>query len=578
MFRKPFRVKTNMQLKGSDRKKFRSNLERCFPATVDPQAYPLTSKENQVTQTKLVCHRGEIVQVYSINADPVVFEYLSKWFLTVYAIWKAPSAVPVLLTWEAVIRKLSNGADLMIPGVVVRDENRDAYMGLSKGDVVQIRVVGCSQAVAIGVMLISGKELVTNQKGKAVQVVQIYGDHLWEMGSKTAIDFKHDLGDEEKPVLSSDEDVEETEPDGDKKESCDDNVAGDNGETKENKEEQVPAEDDKELGKALEEMRINEPRDPQERMDDLLKECFLSALKSSHKHIQLPILTSIFYSNYVMACAPDGQTVEIKKSSFKKVSKFLAEMEALNYITIKEEKKGVEMITGINEELLSSLHLKPEFHPKTKEVSSTGESSSYQMPEIRQIFLVTAEVLPIIKGYMKGSIITLEDIRLQIKQYVQENNLQTADKRIVQLEPILARVVLAKNEYDTQVTWETLNRRILSKCQSAYEIRVPNREPIIKKGAIEPITISVATRCGNKKVTLIHGFETFGIDPAHFAHQVQIGVSASTTVSPIRANNKGWQQVLIQGNQVLFVGKLLLETYKIPRNYVRGLELAPKKK
>lgn len=39
-----------------------------------------------------------------------------------------------------------------------------------KGDVIQIRVVGCSQAVAIGVMLISGKELVTNQKGKAVQV------------------------------------------------------------------------------------------------------------------------------------------------------------------------------------------------------------------------------------------------------------------------------------------------------------------------------------------------------------------------------------------------------------------------
>lgn len=75
--------------------------------------------------------KNGVLQVYSINADPVVFEYLSKWFLTVYAIWKAPSAVPVLLTWETVIRKLSNGADLMIPGVVVRDENRDAYMGLS---------------------------------------------------------------------------------------------------------------------------------------------------------------------------------------------------------------------------------------------------------------------------------------------------------------------------------------------------------------------------------------------------------------------------------------------------------------
>ncbi|OQR76612.1 eukaryotic translation initiation factor 2D-like [Tropilaelaps mercedesae] len=178
----------------------------------------------------------------------------------------------------------------------------------------------------------------------------------------------------------------------------------------------------------------------------------------------------------------------------------------------------------------------------------------------------------------KGAAITLDEIRAQVKQYVQDNNLQTNDKRIVQLEPVLARIVLAKNEYNSQVTWETLNRRVLSKCQSAYEIRIPHREPILKEGAIEPITINVATRCGNKKVTLIHGFETFGIDPGHFAHQVQVGVSASTTVTPLASSNKKWQQVLIQGNQVNFIAKLLLETYKIPRNYVRGLELAPKKK
>lgn len=45
------------------RKKFRSALERCFPATVEPSAFPLTSKEEQVTQAKVVCHGGEVIQV-----------------------------------------------------------------------------------------------------------------------------------------------------------------------------------------------------------------------------------------------------------------------------------------------------------------------------------------------------------------------------------------------------------------------------------------------------------------------------------------------------------------------------------
>ena len=39
--------------------------------------------------------------------------------------------------------------------------------------------------------------------------------------------------------------------------------------------------------------------------------------------------------------------VEIKKSSFKKVSTFLTEMKALGYIEIKEEKKGIEHITEL---------------------------------------------------------------------------------------------------------------------------------------------------------------------------------------------------------------------------------------
>jgi hypothetical protein len=38
------------------------------------------------------------------------------------------------------------------------------------------------------------------------------------------------------------------------------------------------------------------------------------------------------------------------------------------------------------------------------------------------------------------------------------------------------------------------------------------------------------------------------------------------------------KEVLIQGNQIAFAGRLLTETYKIHKKYIRGLELAVKPK
>ena len=81
------------------------------------------------------------------------------------------------------------------------------------GDHVQIRVVGCAQAIGVGIMLMDGADMIS-KKGKAVQVLQLYGDHLWEMGSKREIEFnRNDHGDQnvddEKDGSGLDGDLEE---------------------------------------------------------------------------------------------------------------------------------------------------------------------------------------------------------------------------------------------------------------------------------------------------------------------------------------------------------------------------------
>lgn len=55
-----------------------------------------------------------------------------------------------------------------------------------------------------------------------------------------------------------------------------------------------------------------------------------------------------------------------------------------------------------------------------------------------------------------------------------------------------------------------------------------------------------------------------------------MGVAASTAITSSPA--KKGQVVLVQGNQISFVGKLLLEEYGIPKQFLRGFDLKKAKK
>ena len=59
------------------------------------------------------------------------------------------------------------------------------------------------------------------------------------------------------------------------------------------------------------------------------------------------------------------------------------------------------------------------------------------------------------------------------------------------------------------------------------------------------------------QVTLIHNLETFGIDPEEFAHNVQVNMACSSSISPLPGKNQG-MEVLIQGNQINYIASLLI--------------------
>ena len=59
------------------------------------------------------------------------------------------------------------------------------------------------------------------------------------------------------------------------------------------------------------------------------------------------------------------------------------------------------------------------------------------------------------------------------------------------------------------------------------------------------------------QVTVVHNLELFGIDAHLFARLVQRGVACSASVTPSADRSLG-TEVVVQGNQISFIAKLLI--------------------
>lgn len=116
MFLKPFRTKSNVQLKSSDRKKLQSRIASKF-ACSDADLQEVFSSKASVSFLKIIAHSGDICGVYTVDKLPMFFELPNTvLFPTVYALWQLPSLVPSFTTHPEVLPRLAKGANLMLPG------------------------------------------------------------------------------------------------------------------------------------------------------------------------------------------------------------------------------------------------------------------------------------------------------------------------------------------------------------------------------------------------------------------------------------------------------------------------------
>ncbi|KAK2851572.1 hypothetical protein Q5P01_007848 [Channa striata] len=583
MFAKPFRVKSNTVIKGSDRRKLKANISAAFPSLTSDELSELAPNKEELNIVKIYTHKGDAVTLYVLHKNPLFFEVEKQLYPTVYVLWHYPALLPAFRTWPPVLQKLIGGADLMLPGVIVPSSG---LPDVKQGNCCAVTVVNNRAPVAVGTAAVSSADMQSlGMKGRGICILHTYMDNLWAFGDKSGPPSLPDTESEEQMVTSEECEADDVVEKGEDERCVEEEQSTSEPVTDVACIEELSLVEEEEKGeKVNEEEEKDEQRTPQVTMDALLLQCFLHALKSKVKKSELPLLTSTFLRNHMFSCCPSGKQLDIKKSSYKKLSKFLQAMQQQhNLVRVKELTKGVESIVEVDwkNPVLRSFNVQEEVDVEATPAQNGGEAESlYHPPEITTLYSVSARLEPLFldTDKRKGAILQSAEVRSIVTEYVKKNELvDENNKNYVTINPVLCDCLLEKSEYQEveSLKWDDLFSRTLGRMQECYQVVFPGQPPITKKGHIEPIDISVASRGSNKKVTLIKNLEVYGLDPAAVATALQHRVQASTVLQPI-PGAKDKVLVQIQGSQIHQAGNLLLDHYQIPRKYIQGLDKAPR--
>ncbi|XP_015759669.1 PREDICTED: eukaryotic translation initiation factor 2D-like [Acropora digitifera] len=588
MFLKNFRVKSNTAIRGSDRRKLRSDISKAFPGLSQNDLQELIPNKEEITVMKVLTHSGHNIPVYFLNGEPMFFEMDRQVIPSVYTLWKFPEILLSFTTWPVVFDKFKRGADLMLPGVVLPSNGLSSFGQFEKGTICSVCLKGNRYwHLFIGLTLYFLTNCKTFESPHQVNV-----PFCRAQGSKTPLPQLAELEDQfvvdEGPSVNADEEnnaLKNSETDHGEEsstEACEERNVDFPEEQNDNdpnpQEYATSTAHEKDETPLVEETISEEGANCQEsqldNMDDLLEYCFFCSLLRMKK-VEFPVLTGTFFRSYLLPCRPEGKTVDIKKSSYKKLSKFLHCMQERGLIMVQEASKGVDHITAIawdHPELKEFKLNRPLLETVTTSPPQYATSSSGQAYQVRFYFSQHRGCVSTLVSHIcvdqicflfinsKGSVLSPADVRLVVTNYVKSHELMSAEsKRMVTLDPTLTKMLINKNEDVEILAWDQLFERVFSKMNKCHQITFQGQDPVIRKGKIEAIEIKVEQRTGNKKVTLIRNLESYGIEPQEFAHKIQIKAACSTAVTQLPGKNiNPGMQILAQGNQVALVANFLL--------------------
>ncbi|CAL8464144.1 g3679 [Coccomyxa elongata] len=579
MFRKNVSILTTRPISGKDVKELKRKIKITFPDLSEEDMDQLFPAKVDVQMLKL---KNKATAYTCGNTNPLFFDPEGRGDLlvpTVYALWKLPHIIESLYTYSEVSSKVLGGADLFLQGLIVPDGGLGDF---SAGDLRAVSIPGNPFPFAVGTMEVGSEEVAkTGLKGKGLKLLHTFGDQLWGLGDKSspdpsftaarifpmkdtqdssggavgAVDVADGMGamslsaqDEDRPKHPS-YDALPSDLEGDKTPDADAAAA------------------DAHHGDALAAAPVEDP-------DQMIEACLLGGLQSVADE-DLPMLTSDFYSKHMLPAKPDGANVDIKKTSYKKLSKLLSTFEKKGLLTTKVVHKQ-DKLTAVNR----GHELYTAFAPRERSAGAAAAGSasasisgsiitvtySYRVPtSLRPIFEADAD---------KDALYSEEVVCSALRAYAEREGLSLGDWAL-KLDKLLVGHLFNKKEPQQEGDshpFDDIMRRLLSKLAMFHTISRSTPEgvvEVVKKGAVKNISISMEDRMGGRKhVTHLAHVESFGLSADELGAALQRKFKTSCSVTKLPGKTETGKEITLQGNLLQELPKYLKDEYGIEAHFV----------
>lgn len=161
------KIKNRHRLKNKEIKNIQNELQNTYNQYFFDEKSSLETGDLEGTKIILV----DDIPCFIIHENKIVF--------TLHGIHKYNPKEKRVTVDMGAIKFVTNGADVMAPGIV------DADKGINMNDQVWICDERHHKPLAVGIALMNGEQMIKKRQGKAVKVIHYVGDRLWTLIAKS---------------------------------------------------------------------------------------------------------------------------------------------------------------------------------------------------------------------------------------------------------------------------------------------------------------------------------------------------------------------------------------------------------
>jgi len=320
--------------------------------------------------------------------------------------------------------------------------------------------------------------------------------------------------------------------------------------------------------------------------DELLEFSFMMALKKSVKDNKLPMLVSEFYASHLLPCRPAGSTLDIKKTSHKKIGKFLQAMGADRRIRLQDE-KGTLSLLAINRKHDAYVSFRTGTRKTERDLlraeaaeDAAGEASL--VAKAHTAFRFGSAIKSFLPEGRDDSetMWSVGEAREILKQYIEEEGLNhPTSPGLIVLDAKLCDCLyaLSKKEMKAGMEQEAFltqdsKKNIFHRWDKQLELyhRLEGggkKSTAWRKGPPPPVNITEVKVKGHN-ITNVVGLETYGIVPEDLASAAKQAFACTSNVTNLPGKNSAGKEVQLQGHLGARLLEHLHEVYGVERRCI----------